>query len=214
MSLVWSAPSRARVNLLRLMLHPAIRLRLSLAGVSCGPGCRFYGFPIVNRRGGSTIHIGSEVEMRSSKNSNVLGVGHPVILTTMARGSSITIGDGVAMSGASVCAATKIIIGERTLLGVDVLITDSDHHQLSGERKRWSLDGVKSSPIHIGTDVFVGARSIVLKGASIGNGAVIGAGSVVSGTVEAGAIVVGNPARRIGWASGSEPLSARRSART
>lgn len=47
----------------------------------------------------------------------------------------------------------------------------------------------------IGKNVFIGARSIVMKGVTIGDGAVVGAGSVVTKDVPANAIVAGNPAK-------------------
>jgi acetyltransferase-like isoleucine patch superfamily enzyme len=50
------------------------------------------------------------------------------------------------------------------------------------------------APIKIGSRVFIGARCIVLKGVTIGNGAVVGAGSVVVSDVPPGVIVAGNPA--------------------
>jgi acetyltransferase-like isoleucine patch superfamily enzyme len=50
----------------------------------------------------------------------------------------------------------------------------------------------------IGDDVFIGARSIVLKGVHIDNGAIVGAGAVVTKNVPAYAIVAGNPARVVG----------------
>jgi len=49
-----------------------------------------------------------------------------------------------------------------------------------------------------GDDVFIGMGAMVLKGVAIGPGAVVGAGSVVTSDVEAGAIVAGCPARVIG----------------
>ncbi|WP_304522377.1 DapH/DapD/GlmU-related protein [Bacteroides sp. GM023] len=55
----------------------------------------------------------------------------------------------------------------------------------------------KKAPVTIGKNVFIGARSIVMKGVTIGDGVVIGAGSVVTKNVPANAIVAGNPAKVI-----------------
>lgn len=54
-------------------------------------------------------------------------------------------------------------------------------------------------PITVGSDVWFGARSIVLSGVTIGHGAVVAAGSVVTNDVEPYAIVAGTPAERVGW---------------
>jgi acetyltransferase-like isoleucine patch superfamily enzyme len=53
------------------------------------------------------------------------------------------------------------------------------------------------APIIIGRDVIVGVNSVILRGVRIGDGAVVGAGSVVVGTVPAGEIWVGNPAKKL-----------------
>jgi acetyltransferase-like isoleucine patch superfamily enzyme len=55
-----------------------------------------------------------------------------------------------------------------------------------------------TSPVTIGSDVFIGGRSIILKGVQIGQGAVIGAGSIVTKDVPEWNIVAGNPARSVG----------------
>jgi acetyltransferase-like isoleucine patch superfamily enzyme len=53
------------------------------------------------------------------------------------------------------------------------------------------------APIIIGRDVIVGVNSVILRGVRIGDGAVVGAGSVVVGTVPPGEIWVGNPAKKL-----------------
>jgi acetyltransferase-like isoleucine patch superfamily enzyme len=69
--------------------------------------------------------------------------------------------------------------------------------------KEWRASGyfdpyvISRGPIDIGHDVWIGANSIILSGVSIGTGAIIGAGSVVSKDVPPYAIAVGNPARVI-----------------
>lgn len=65
------------------------------------------------------------------------------------------------------------------------------------ERITYPDPGIKHRPVKIGSGVFVGANSIILKGTTIGDRAVIGAGSVVSGNIPAGEIWAGNPAKKI-----------------
>ena len=66
-------------------------------------------------------------------------------------------------------------------------------HPLDPEIRRSGLEGGR--PIHIGNNVWIGGGAIVLPGVTIGDDAVIGAGSVVTRHVPAGVVVVGNPAR-------------------
>lgn len=56
---------------------------------------------------------------------------------------------------------------------------------------------LQTAPIFIGADAFIGARAFVLPGVCVGEGTVVGACSVVTRTVPAGIVVVGNPARPI-----------------
>lgn len=61
------------------------------------------------------------------------------------------------------------------------------------------LEHVSKGPITIGNDVWIGARAIILSGVSIGDGAIIGAGSVVTNDVEPYSVVAGVPASRVKW---------------
>ncbi|MBU1158563.1 MAG: CatB-related O-acetyltransferase [Candidatus Thermoplasmatota archaeon] len=62
-----------------------------------------------------------------------------------------------------------------------------------------NYDVKSKGPTSIGNDVWIGVDALILSGVSVGNGAVIGAGSVVTANVPPYAIVVGNPARIIGY---------------
>lgn len=85
-----------------------------------------------------------------------------------------------------------ITIGSNTDITIGVKIFSEDHNpQSSGYETR-------PRPVMIGNDVFIGSFAIILPGISVGDGAVIGAGSVVTKNVEEYSIVAGNPARRIG----------------
>jgi len=122
----------------------------------------------------------------------------PSVLRTLAPGAELQLGDGVGMSGTVVCAGKKIIIGEKTIIGSGAVLFDNDGHEPAADGS-WPAEYVKSArPILIGRGVFIGARSIIMKGVQIGDGAVIGIGSVVTRNVPPNSIYFGNPAREIG----------------
>jgi acetyltransferase-like isoleucine patch superfamily enzyme len=113
-------------------------------------------------------------------------------------GSKIIIGDNVGISGSTINATTTITIGDNVLIGSGCIITDTDSHPLGIEdRIRNDYSKTKSSPIVICNNVFIGARSIILKGVTIGEGAIIGAGSILSSNVPPFSIYAGNPAKFI-----------------
>jgi len=85
-----------------------------------------------------------------------------------------------------------ITIGEGTQIGPAVQIYAADHPR-DPEARRKNLENGK--PVTIGKNVWIGGGAILLPGVTGGDDAVIGAGSVVTRDVPAGAIVAGNPAR-------------------
>jgi acetyltransferase-like isoleucine patch superfamily enzyme len=107
---------------------------------------------------------------------------------TVGGDATIAIGDRVYINeSARIGALTRVEIGARSMLAADVSIMDSNFHTLDGT--------VGTAPVIIGERVWLGFRSMVLPGVTIGDGAVIAAGSVVSRDVEAATLVAGNPAR-------------------
>ncbi len=110
--------------------------------------------------------------------------------------SRIEVGKGTSFSNnVQVIAEERVTIGEHCLIGDAVLILDSDFHNLSPS-SRHNLPGL-SAPVILGDNVFVGSRSIILKGVTIGKDSVIGAGSVVVRSIPPGVIAAGNPAKVI-----------------
>ena len=85
-----------------------------------------------------------------------------------------------------------ITIGDRTLIGPGCHLICTNHSLDAGERLRGVFD---NRPIGIGARVWLGANVTVLPGVTIGDEAVIGAGSVVTRDVPAGVVAVGNPCR-------------------
>ncbi len=86
-----------------------------------------------------------------------------------------------------------IFIGDNCLIGPDVGIYTASH-QLRPEGRTLTGYGMQ---IDIGNDVWIGGHSVILPGVTIGDGAVIAAGSVITKDVKAGTLVAGNPARFI-----------------
>jgi acetyltransferase-like isoleucine patch superfamily enzyme len=96
-------------------------------------------------------------------------------------------------------ATDSITIGAHTSIGPGVFMISSDHDITAGAQinvAHADAGGAKGS-IHIGSNCWLGAKVIVLKNVTIGDGAVIGAGSVVTKDIPANAVAVGNPARVI-----------------
>lgn len=153
------------------------------------------GKPILRCAKNAHVSIGERLTIVSKSRYNSVGVFQPVILTAFISGSEIAIGDDVGMSGCSITAMERIVIGDEVLIGSGVLIVDSDLHPIDPAGRRYSKKGVQTAPVVIRDNVFIGARAIILKGAEVGEGSVIGAGSVVSRSVPPYSVVAGNPAR-------------------
>lgn len=104
----------------------------------------------------------------------------------------ITIGDDTFINyGTSISSHTSVTIGRNCLIGNHVLIMDSDYHDLIDRR----MPG-RTAPIVIEDNVWIGTRAIILKGVTIGEGAVVAAGSTVVQDV-APRTVVGNPTAQV-----------------
>lgn len=180
----------------QLVLQRLWRMR----GISLGNGIVWHGKPIVSIAQGSALVIGDRCLICSRSDQTALGVNHAVILRTLWAGAELRIGAGVRMSGTTICAAERIVIGDRCVIGSNVTIVDTDFHALDPLARSSPEDARLSArrPVEIGDDVFLGSGSIILKGVFIGSCAIIGAGSVVTKNVAQGAIVAGNPARQVG----------------
>jgi acetyltransferase-like isoleucine patch superfamily enzyme len=68
----------------------------------------------------------------------------------------------------------------------------------TGQHDGKAADVAVVKPIKLGSNVFVGRGTILMPGTVLGDNVIVGAGSVVRGTVESGAVVMGNPAKQIG----------------
>ena len=110
-------------------------------------------------------------------------------------GYNIRLGRGVFLNfGCVLLDVVAIEIGDRCQIGSGVQILTADHPRDPALRRQGYESGI---PVRIGGNVWIGSGAIILPGVTIGTDAIIGAGSVVTRDVPAGATVMGNPARVI-----------------
>lgn len=100
-------------------------------------------------------------------------------------------GDGYASRNLQIECRGLIEIGASVAIGPDVIIRDNDGHPVTPPT------GEDVQPVRIGNKVWIGARSLILKGVTVGDGAIIAAGSVVTKDVPARTLAAGVPARVI-----------------
>ncbi len=128
------------------------------------------------------IHMGEDVRFR-----------HPLMIQFP---ENIHLGNRVSINrNCTFLAHTRITVGDNTLIGPNVTIITVNHdYRFEGLMAKTAHS---LSPVHIGENVWIGANAVVLPGVTIGNNAVIAAGSIVTKDISEGIIVGGNPARFI-----------------
>lgn len=145
------------------------------------------------------INIGDNVTINSRPNSNATSIGINSSFTVAPEGRLI-IGNRTGMSHINITAMESVTLGDDILIGTNSIITDTDFHALNyddrlKETRQGMRVGIRTAPVNICNGVFIGTRCIILKGITIGEGSVVGAGSVVSRNIPAGEIWAGNPAK-------------------
>lgn len=164
--------------------------------IEFGTDLRLIGLPRLMLSRNSELTIGAQCVFRSKPDSNPIGVDQPVTFCTLLATAKIVIGNRVGISGGAICSRQQIEIGDGTLIGANTYIFDNDFHAIDPvERAADDYSSVRSAPVRIGSNVFIGARSLILKGVTIGDNAIIGAGSVVTQSVPGNSIAAGNPCK-------------------
>lgn len=156
---------------------------------------KWYERLFVGHYGGQLI-IGKQFKCNNTTGSNSIGLIQPCIFNIAIDGSKIIIGNNVGISGSTINAAESITINDNVIIGSGCLITDTDSHPVNYEdRLKDICSKTRTSPVVIEEGVFIGARSIVMKGVTIGKHSVIGAGSVITKSIPENCIACGNPAK-------------------
>lgn len=190
-------PWTVGLELRRRLVWPFARAQFAWHGVEWGDNWKIFGRPIIQRHRGSRMAAGDGLYLRSWTRSNPLAPSHPVVLSTRDADAVINIGDDCGFTGTILVAADRIDIGDRVQVGGNASIVDTDFHPLVPEVRRKNFNAGASASIVIEDDVFVGMEALILKGVTVGEGAVVGAGSVVTQDVPPRTVVVGNPATEV-----------------
>ncbi|MFQ3577178.1 MAG: acyltransferase, partial [Cytophagales bacterium] len=106
-------------------------------------------------------------------------------------GACLKLGSGYINRNLNLSCFKEIHIGNHVAISENVTIRDSDNHEIIGSQKPIS------QPIYIGNHVWIGLNVTILKGVNIGEGAVIGAGSLVNSDIPPKSLAVGVPAKLI-----------------
>lgn len=147
-------------------------------------------------RGGRGLCAGRGVEVSVYGD---LEIGENVMLSDgcslqVSAGARMVLGDRVFVGRHSVLVAVELVeVGDDTLIAEHCTIRDQNHHLVPEERLKEVT--AMTEPLHVGPRAWIGAGVRVLKGARIGEGAVIAANAVVTGEIPPRVVAGGIPAR-------------------
>jgi acetyltransferase-like isoleucine patch superfamily enzyme len=168
-----------------LILHLNLRYNKVVYGKRLrGNGCRI--------RNDGEIVIGDNVALDSKKRGEIYNSG----LFTYLEKAKIKIGNNTIISGANIHSRELVKIGSYCLIGSGTVILDNNSHSTSIDPKiRHSRNDISTHRVIVGDNVWIGIRSLICKGVTIGDNAIVAASSVVTADVPSNCIVAGNPAK-------------------
>ena len=175
------------------------KIKFIFIGVDLGRNSKIYDKVYIECNSSANIIIGKGFFLTSGDNFNSLCSNRRASIY-VTKGALLKIGDYVGMSSPTIWCASKIVIGNNAHIGANCMIIDTDVHSKDYKHRDFRneiMSDVIPMPINIGDDVWIGLNCIILKGVTIGNRSIIGAGSVVTKDIPANCIAAGNPCRVI-----------------
>jgi acetyltransferase-like isoleucine patch superfamily enzyme len=164
---------------------------LNIEGLQLGKGSKLIAYRLIVL--GKNFNAGSGLWLAAVNRD-----GEKILTPNFKIGDNFSCSDNV-----HIACAHELIIGQNCLLGSKVYITDHNHGNYGGLMSHSSPDSppilreLSLSSVHIGDNVFLGDNVVVLPGAKIESGVVVGANSLVRGLLPVDTLCVGIPARPI-----------------
>lgn len=166
--------------------------------IQVGKNVVFNKTPHIIKHKSAVIKIGKNTLINSSNIGYHINMFAKCKLYADRKNSIISIGNNCRIHGTCIHSYNEISIGNNCLIAANTQIIDGNGHQNSfdnpSERIRTTDSG---RPIVIGDNVWIAANCIILGGTTIGDGAIISAGSIVKGEIPGNCIFGGNPAKLI-----------------
>jgi acetyltransferase-like isoleucine patch superfamily enzyme len=189
------ALSRAFNDVVRTPLSTgAARLDLRLWGADVGPGLSVNGR--LRLRIDGTLRIGARVRINSGSANNFVGGDRRTSFWVGSR-ATLAIGDDCAVSNSTIVCTDSVEIRPRTFIGGGCEIYDTDFHPIDKDVRDSYTGKAEQGPIAIGPSAFIGGWTIILKNVVVGEGAVVGAGSLVTKSIPPYEVWAGVPARKV-----------------
>ncbi len=143
------------------------------------------------------VERGAVIGIKGNGKINIDGYARLFNYAELKSKGNLTVGDNFYLNKYSrVIAHKKIIIGNNVTIAQFVSILDHDHNCKLSDGNM-ILDGYKTAPIIVGSNVWISDKVTILKGVNIGNNVIIGANSVVNSDIPSNSIAVGSPAKVI-----------------
>jgi len=160
---------------------------------------KIYGRIFIRNKG--LITFGHQVLIHSGRYYNPIG-GDTICRIITEKGANINIGDNVGISNSTLYARDNITIESHVNIGGGCRIWDNDFHSLNSKNRVLEhvhniANGIVAKPILIKKHAFIGGSVLILKGVTIGENAIVAAGSVVTKSIPDNEIWGGNPAKKI-----------------
>lgn len=182
-------------------------MKFRILGIKYGKGLRVSNKIYIEKSKNAQIIIGDNFKFASGGGYNPISANVKGYIR-VDDDAQVSIGNDCGLSSTTLWVKKSLTIGDNVLIGGGCLIMDTDCHSLDWQQRgcRGGIDSqgryvdtlnAKCAPVVIENDALIGARSIILKGVTIGARSVIGAGSIVTQSIPADCIAAGNPCKVI-----------------